>query len=97
MEAKRGYKPSTHNHLGALSHIFGGKLLIWILAKVNDLGAYTAAADSLADSATRWPSAVERYEGWLTKLSVSSWWIFKNWRRRYLVVGAGFASAAETA
>ena len=43
-----------------------------------------------AASPTRWPSAVERYEGWLTKLSVSSWWIFKNWRRRYLVVGAGF-------
>ena len=42
-----------------------------------------------AASPTRWPSAVERYEGWLTKLSVSSWWIFKNWRRRYIVVSAG--------
>ena len=52
----------------------------------------TAAPDDAvrpAASPTRWPSAVERYEGWLTKLSVSSWWIFKNWRRRYLVVSAG--------
>ena len=54
------------------------------------------AAPKPAASPTRWPSAVERYEGWLTKQAVSAWWIFKTWRRRYLVVSPGVVRWQKT-